>query len=67
MTDPEKLQRLLDEACRLGDVQACEIAEKSNQARLLRNAVRKAYEQLRSGRTESARQTLRAALQEAKS
>jgi hypothetical protein len=62
MTDPQELQRLLDAACRFGDVQADQIVAQANELRTLRRVMWHALAQLRAGRPDAARRTLLEAL-----
>ena len=62
MTDTQELQRLLDAACRFGDVQADTIVTQANELRALRRVIRHALAQLRAGRPDAARRTLLGAL-----
>jgi hypothetical protein len=62
MTDQKELQQLLDAACRAGDAQVDTIVAKNNELRSLRRVMWRALSDLRSGRIDSARQTLEQAL-----
>jgi len=62
MTDPQELQRLLDAACRSGDIQADQLAAQANELRALRRVMWHALAQLRAGRADAARRTLQEAL-----